>query len=129
MTREEVKNLLPILQAFAEGKAMQYKDYDMNGGFEWKDLKKNEEWDWHGEYRIKPEPTYRPFKNAEECWQEMLKHQPFGWVKPKWDKHFNSIDFVDDYGTSRNGKGMSYENVFKDFTFADGSVFGIKEED
>lgn len=30
------------------------------------------------EYRIKPEPKYRPFKDAKECWQEMQKHQPFG---------------------------------------------------
>lgn len=31
------------------------------------------------------EPSYRPFKNQEECWNEMLKHEPFGWVKKnKW---------------------------------------------
>ena len=32
-------------------------------------------------YYGKPtEPTYRPFKSKEECWQEMIKHQPFGRV-------------------------------------------------
>ena len=77
MTREEIKELLPIIQAFAEGKQIEVK-------------RKNE---WFGigddiyfsespsDYRIKPEPKYRPFKNQEECWNEMLKHQPFGWLK------------------------------------------------
>ena len=34
----------------------------------------------------KKEPTYLPFKNKEECWAEMQKHQPFGWVMEKKDK-------------------------------------------
>ena len=31
-------------------------------------------------YRIKPEPKYRPFKDAKECWAEMQKHLPIGWL-------------------------------------------------
>ncbi len=31
-------------------------------------------------YRIKPESKYRPFKDEKECWQEMQKHQPIGWI-------------------------------------------------
>lgn len=31
------------------------------------------------DYRIKPE--YRPFKDAKECFEEMQKHKPYGWVK------------------------------------------------
>ena len=40
--------------------------------------KDNKDWNKF-DYRIKPE--YRPFANAEECWCEMLKHKPFGWVE------------------------------------------------
>ena len=71
------------------------------------------------EYRIKPKFTYRPFKNAEECWQEMQKHQPFGWVKCA-DKYF-SISAID----SNN----NYEIDFDNYTFADGTPFGVKEEE
>ena len=43
------------------------------------------------EYRIKPEQKYRPFANVEECWQELLKHKPFGWVKEKYSDRYNLI--------------------------------------
>lgn len=85
MTKEEVKQLLPILVAFAEGKAIECraKLNRIKGAVDipnkWTET--NEIWCVNSlEYRIKPEqePKYRPFANAEECWQEMLKHQPFG---------------------------------------------------
>ena len=77
MTREEAKNLLPIIQAFAEGKTIQLFTNGIWEGAE------NPSFEELSRYRIKPEPKYRPFKSQEECWTEMLKHQPFGWVKSK----------------------------------------------
>lgn len=70
------------------------------------------------EYRIKPEPKYRPFKNKEECWQEMQKHQPFGWVKT--DEGYEQVWHVN--------KGDDFNATFKTCTFADGTPFGIKEK-
>ena len=121
MTREEVKDLLPILQAFAEGRVIQYRD---NGV--WKDITTEEGFYTENafvnvnDYRIKPELTYRPFANAEECWQEMLKHQPFGWIKTEDGDYYpiSSVDSGDDFNSS-----------FNNFRFADGSVFGIKESE
>ena len=134
MTREEAKEYLPIMQAFAEGKTIQYLD---DHGF-WNDIKTCVSFDYNIScYRIKPEPKYRPFKSQEECWNEMLKHQPFGWVKSKkserhfsigsvlWDKEFNDVfvTFACDGMLGRSSKSM-----FEDFTFADGTPFGIKED-
>ena len=88
-------------------------------------------------YRIKPEPKYRPFKTQEECWNEMLEHQPFGWVKSKKsERHFSigsvlwNNDFNDVFVTfAFDGMlGRSSKSVFEDFTFDDGTPFGIKEE-
>ena len=113
MNREKVIELLPILQAFAEGKTIEYNcngnwiEYD---NFNFQDKTQN--------YRIKPEPKYRPFANAEECWQEMLKHQPFGWVKT--DEGYEQIWHVN--------KGDDFNATLKTCTFADGTPFGIKEE-
>lgn len=81
------------------------------------------------EYRIKPEPKYRPFANAEECWAEMLKHQPFGWIKCK-EGYFNIV-YVDDYYVGLadpDGSSISLasKNGYQDNTFADGTPFGIK---
>lgn len=134
MTREEAKNMLPIIQAFAEGKTIQYR----NAECEWEDIPIGVNLsfaDAPSEYRIKPELKYRPFKSKEECWNEMLKHQPFGWVKSKnsgslfairlvlWDKDFNDV-FV----TFGCGESHSSKTVLNEFTFADGTPFGIKEE-
>ena len=119
MTREEAKQLLPIIQAFAEGEIIECrtKPGTISAGIpnEWTKIK--EIGFWNGiEYRIKPEPKYRPFANAEECWNEMQKHQPFGWVKYA-DKYI-SISAID----SNN----EYEIDFDDYTFADGTPFGVK---
>ena len=76
MTREEAKELLPIIQAFAEGKVIEIFD-DEIGWVEKENPKFNLNPDF---YRIKPVPKYRPFKTHGECWNEMLKHNQFGWI-------------------------------------------------
>ena len=127
--KEEVKSVMNIIQAFADGKTIQaidpYED-------EWcNQTKLNFEALFEGQYRIKPEPKYRPFANAEECWQELLKHKPFGWVKDKKDGHHALITAVDDdtCGMSLNGNAAwSLSGIMDLFTFADGVPFGVKEE-
>ena len=129
MTREEAKTMLPIIQAFAEGREIEFRSKGF--GEEWKKVNEIPGLSYSSfDYRIKPEPNYRPFKNAEECWQEMLKHQPFGWVKYQCD--FFQIIHVDDnligYGSACGTILHSkFEDIFKDSTFADGAPFGVKE--
>ena len=128
MNRQQAKELLPIIQAFAEGKAIQSRY--INGSNTW--LNDNNLSFGDGvEYRIKPEPKYRPFKDAEECWQEMQKHQPFGWVKDKEEGYKVTITRVnDDENTglmALNGQNeWTLEGIIECFTFADGTPFGIK---
>ena len=141
MTREETKELLPILQAFAEGKTIETRrkptadnnGVTKDGWFEfndWTEMKELEYW-VNVEYRIKPEPNYRPFVNAEECWAEMEKHQPFGWVKDKKDGYYILITAVDngDYMSLSGNSGWSFYSLMKDCTFADDTPFGIKMEE
>lgn len=134
MTREEAKQLLPIIQAFAEGKTIQVKVTD-NRWYDWKD--KTDKLNFNSgpqSYRIKPEPKYRPFKTQEECWNEMLKHQPFGWLKGKMSKNISLIGNI--YINKEiwitwaiNEKNVySASDLFNNFTFIDGTPFGIKED-
>lgn len=131
MNRKEAKNLLPIIQAYAEGKTIQVADTTDQCGT-WEDvvdLKINTDFE---EYRIKPEQKYRPFKNAEECWAEMSKHSPFGWVKDKQDGHRALITAVDDdtCGMSLNGNAAwSLSAIMDLFTFVDCTPFGVKVEE
>ena len=127
MTREEAKQLLPIIQAFAEGKAIQQTD-----GYDWYDLDDPDFMANGSSYRIKPETKYRPFKNADKCWQEMQKHQPFGWIKDP--RSFSYIIYLEEemIGYGRVSGTILHDN-FKDalrcFTFADGTPFGVKVEE
>ena len=135
MTREDAKQLLPIIQAFAEGEIIECrtKPGTISAGIpnKWTEIK--EIGFWNGiEYRIKPEPKYRPFANAEECWTEMLKHQPFGWVKG--DECFYNIVSVSNIDVSMaNVSGdivtLDFSEVMEDNTFADGTPFGVKIEE
>lgn len=134
MTREEAKQLLPIIQAFAEGEIIECrtKPGTISAGIpnEWTEIK--EIGFWNGiEYRIKPESKYRQFSNAEECWQEMLKHQPFGWIKGKEDEYHTFITTVDnnDEMSLSGNSGWSFLGIMNNYTFADGTPFGIKEEE
>jgi hypothetical protein len=128
MTREKAKTLLPIIQAFCEGKQIQFL-FD-----EWKDVDEigiREFLENPELYRIKPETKYRPFKNAKECWQEMQKHQPFGWMKFKDTEcgYYMLTSVAAGVGVGINDSLFSYERIFNDYTFADGTPFGVKVEE
>ena len=130
MTREEAKQLLPIIQAFAEGKSIESRCIKGDKSLWYDD--EDPSFDNDLEYRIKQEPTYRPFNDAEECWKEMWKHKPFGWVKDKKDGHHALITAVDDdtCGMSLNGNAAwSLSGIMDLFTFADGLPFGVKVEE
>ena len=128
ITREQAKELLPIIQAFAEGKQIQDK---IEGVTDWVDTDEIN-FEYEGQkikHRIKPEPKYRPFETQEECWNEMLKHQPFGWVRSKKCKALlwnvtsinkDDITIICDY--------YKFHRAFECFEFTDGTPFGIKEE-
>ncbi len=127
MNRSQAKGMLPFIQALAEGKPIQLKDRIGN----WMDVDFiNVELCNPNVYRIKPELKYRPFANAEECWAEMQKHQPFGWIKCK-EGYFNIV-YVNDYYVGLADKDSSSillasKNSYQDNAFADGTPFGIKE--
>ena len=125
MTREETRDLIAVMQAYVDGKQIQWKHIS---GM-WMDTTEPL-WDNKTSYRIKPEPKYRPFKNADECWQEMLKHQPFGWVKEKERNVRTQIGFMHTKGIQGTSGGSSnYKAFFDCFRFADGAPFGILEEE
>ena len=125
MTPDIAKELLPIIQAYAEGKQIQ-----LFKGDKWVDM----EYPIFSEepclYRIKPESKYRSFKSVEECWKEMQKHQPFGWVK--YGESICNIQNI----TSDSITIIDYEEIyflrfsesFTNLTFIDGTPFGIKEK-
>lgn len=127
MTIEETKERIAVMQAYVDGKQIQVESSDSK----WADVPEPS-WSINGNYRIKPEPKYRPFKDAEECWQEMLKHEPFGWIKDKEDGHYSMVTTVDDAQGEKHisisGDYLcSLDETMSLYTFADGTPFGVKE--
>ncbi len=129
MTREEAKKLLPFIQAFSEGKTIQSRCITDETPLWWDDNNPTFEID-DFDYRIKPEPKYRSFRNAEECWNEMKKHKPFGWIKCK-EGYFNIVYVNNFYVGLADNDGsrilLASKNSYQNNTFADGTPFGIRE--
>ena len=133
MTREESKAFYPILQAYAEGKVIECrtKPNAVEGTDipnDWTEMKEIEFWE-NTEYRIKPEPKYRPFKDAEECWAEMLNHQPFGWVINKNTGRKHCITAIHETSNEvfiADDTWKDFYKIKKNYTFSDGLPFGVK---
>lgn len=134
MDRNQAKEFYPILQAFAKGEAIECrtKPSAVKGTSvpnDWTEMKEIEFWN-NTEYRVKPEPKYRPFKDAEECWAEMQKHQPFGWVKTGESiRRLITLVDVDRIQIGNQNLNWTYAQVFKAFIFMDGQPFGVKVEE
>ena len=136
MNRNQAKEFYPFLQAFAEGRVIECRTKTSliegtDVPNDWTEMKEIEFWN-NTEYRIKPEPKFLPFKNAEECWAEMQKHQPFGWIKCE-EGCFNIVYVTDEYVGLADPDGSSIllasKNSYQDNTFADGTPFGIKVDE
>ena len=132
LTREEAKEMLPIIQAWADGQTVDWYDpaigWRLSGFTLAFDKKPNF-------YRIKPEPRYRPFKTREEWWQEMHKHPDFGWVKVNVTCEYEQIVRIFDYcktelsfNIANSDDDYTSEMMLNSYTFTDGTPFGVKDE-
>lgn len=119
--RQLAIDVLPLIQAVANGKQLQY----LNN--EWDDIELTGDIFVNPElYRIKPESKYRPFENKKECWEEMQKHQPIGWVKSgELLINIISIGAGITVHNSISNCGYSFKSAFS-LKFADGTPFGVK---
>ena len=136
LTREEAKRRAELYSALAKGKSVQVQGID--GSWVDVDIDKLNYFIETPIFRIKPEPKYRPFESQEECWNEMLKHQPFGWIKDDYKYiHITSVfkDEIEctpdeDDDSNLHACIIKFTSVYNEqgYTFADGEPFGIKEE-
>ncbi len=125
MTREEAGRFWKVIKAYAEGKQIEIKDlYDGR----WKHAKNPNFTYQVNSYRIKKEHVYRPFENANECWEEVVKHQPVGWIKSSTGILCNVLE-IEQSGIVTKNSISGYATAINDFVFVDGTPFGVKKED
>lgn len=122
MTKEETENAIKVMQAYVDGKQLEYcirkdKKWELCGNplFNWSTFN----------YRISENPQYRPFQNPLECLQEMQKHNPVCWI---WyaGNYYNIINI--NYGSiSLLDSILTFKQACEECTFPDtGEPFGIK---
>ena len=125
MTREEAKHFWPIIKAYSEGKTIEYL---LSEG-KWAAINEDFLFDnSHERYRVKQETKYRPFTSKEECWEEMLKYQPVGWLIGKVSGLPTFIPFVLYNSLFIHDTKLTYEEAMGQYTFADGTPFGVAED-
>lgn len=114
------KEIIAVVQAHIEGKQIQFWGENSQ---KWLDCANNEpEWDFCSfDFRVKPKPKARPYKDRDECWADMQKHKPFGWVKHKFYGNYVSLVVI--------ANDDSFECYNNTYTYVDGSPFGVVEEE
>lgn len=131
MDRNQAKELLPIIQAYAEGKSIEFSSItDVSKA--WREVT-----DFplgmigRFKFRIKPEQKYRPFENGKECLKEMKKHEPFGWVKSEVFDYAGAISSVSNElgNLCVCNSYVTFKEGFNNYTFFDGTPFGVNEEE
>lgn len=132
MNRKEAAELSPFIKAFSEGRIIEYSSItDVSKA--WREVKDFPiEMINNFKFRIKPEPKYRPFANAEECWAEMQKHQPFGWVINKNTGRKYCITAIHETSNEvfiSDDTWKDFYKIKKNYTFIDGTPFGVKVEE
>lgn len=131
--------LYEIKVAYAKGKQIQLW-FPLSG--KWEDV---EEPQWHGDrqYRIKPEETWRPYKDFDEFLDDVqerfptTRNRPAGTMPLVWVKLQQNhwiCRLITGYGIDNGGtlfelqdKGYTCNAMFETFTYMDETPFGKKE--
>ena len=129
-TQEKIE----VMKAYEDGKTIQSYDIEQD---KWVNCH-NPTWNWLGfDYRIKPESKYRPYKDTDEMIADFKKRfnakvppyaMPMIWVRNKTFKDCRLITVFRDKVVMIIVSGEDMKELFKDYTYLDGSPCGIKEE-
>lgn len=114
MTRERAKELLPIIQAYAEGKEIEYRKL-IRRCENWYEITKPT-WNDTTEYRIKPEPKYVPFTRNDDLLGERIEN--------KFTHAVFMISGVTNEHIYVGPSFITYGELFNDYIFVDGSPCG-----
>lgn len=133
MVDEDTKDLISAIQAYKTGKPVQVymKETDT-----WKDLTEEPNWTSDNKYRAKPFVPYRPFNSIKECYDEMVKHYPFGLLTNRkeyiqvveiFEGTFNTCYIV--IPKEKTLVNFTFTDAFNNYQFIDGSKFGVEDND
>lgn len=119
---------IEIMQAHERGETIEFQ-FQGRTDDKWFEVREDYTlWDWkNSKFRIKPEPEYRPFANAEE-----FKPHRDKWIICDRDHHFNNESYrvviVCKKGIVFGAEEptISFAELLNRFTFEDGTPCGVK---
>lgn len=124
--------MIAVITAHKEGKQIQCRTVIQVGEEaickEWADLEHDKVvWNFGCcDYRVKPEPKYRPYKDIDECFAEVKKHG--GWIR-KGNSEYYQITSVEPKTMTFSGDFLYHDEIVHCFVWADdGTPCGVKEE-
>lgn len=122
------EEMMAVMTAYKEGKIIESKYVHEHNTVTWA-AAPMPCWDWSNyDYRVKPEPKYRPYKDAEECFADVKKHG--GWAKGINEVGYYYILSVVANGIETCTLSPSYEFMLKMFVWADDlTPCGVLEEE
>lgn len=121
MTKGEAAHLSDVLKAYSEDKEIEHYLCNVDSWMLYNNTTFNDTNVYN--YRIKPKPKYRPYKNAEEFLQAQEKHKMTVKDENCW---FNIASFNNDGVYLSIGKSYDYSQIVDMFVWADdGSPCGI----
>ena len=126
------KEMIEVMQAYDRGEQIERRDRCGNNWF----LSPVPSWDWvQYDYRIKPKPTYRPYKNAAEFLAAQKEHGMN--IRRKGCNYYILPLYITDniisiqYSRS-DGSVVSvdklYIDLLREYTWQDGTPCGVKEQ-
>ena len=129
MTTMEAKHFSEVLKAYAEGKIIQFKNNDGN----WVDGTVYNFSEDPSKYRIKPEPKFRPYENAEEFLNAQKKHGLYLIKKDGYNTLFPIK--INDFGVSVYYHDQDscltmfcYNDLLNYWSHQDGTLCGVMED-
>lgn len=114
---KSIDEMCAVMQAFKEGKTIEFKD-NRSVGNEWKRGVKPT-WDWnYFDYRVKPEPKYVPYDSVTEVEKDK-------WIMRKGSNIIDKITSIDrEDNTVYYGVWEDLQHLFEKYTYEDGTPCG-----
>ena len=126
------KEMIEVMQAYDRGEQIERRDRCGNNWF----LSPVPSWDWvQYDYRVKPKPTYRPYKNAAEFLAAQKEHGMN--IRRKGCNYYILPLYITDNIISiqyprSDGSVVSvdklYIDLLREYTWQDGTPCGVKEQ-
>ena len=125
------KEMIEVMQAYERGEAIEWKS-PYNGA--WNRIY-DPQWNWGStEYRIMQEPTYRPYKSAQEFLKAQKEHGM--WLSSKQVvSYFMPVrltgQIIEICAINSDGlfeaRGMCFQELIEKYVWQDGTPCGVKE--